>query len=143
MNYKTSRTEKIRDTIELTDENGKVVKSLDVTLDADIVGKDLMLRWNEFAELTRRLKEAQTAYDKAEFYKIVGAYVKAVDVLFAMVFGEKNRVEIYEFFENSYTEMVQQLVPYIFERVIPAVKASVNKHKNALKTAFKKNLWKA
>ena len=136
MIYTTGRTKKIKDTLKLTDENGKTVKALEITLDADVIGKELSEKWNSFSELTLKLREAQAAYDKNEFYKIAGAYVKVVDLLFTMVFGEKNRAEIYEFYEDSYTEMVQQLIPYIFERVLPAVKASVKQHKNYLKRAF-------
>lgn len=137
MIYKTKRTAKITDTVELCSDDGKAVKSIEVKLDADMIGQELLKHWNTLSDLTAKLKKAQNAYDKSEFYRLVEAYTSTIDVLFGMIFGEKNRIVIYEFFEGSYTEMVQQLVPYIFRRVLPAVRASVKEHKNDLRKAFK------
>ncbi|MGN0619085.1 MAG: hypothetical protein ACI4J7_08705 [Ruminiclostridium sp.] len=140
MKYRIGRTEKLNDVIELTDESGNVVKSLEITIDVDIAAKDLTQKYYNFINISRQLKEAQKINDKNEFFKLANLYTLAIDELFEICFGEANRLAIYEFYENNYLEMAQQLVPYIFNRLIPAVNKAVQQKKNNLKKAFKRKL---
>ena len=140
MIYKARRAERLRDTLELCNNNGNIVKSLDIDLDVDIKGRDLITKYNNFLHLSRQLRDAQATHNETDFYKVVSLYTLAVDELFSLAFGENNKVEIYEFYDNNYIEMVEMLIPYIFKRVIPAAGDSVSRRKNDLKTAFKRRL---
>lgn len=140
MKYRIGRTEKLHDVIELTDESGNIVKSLEITIDVDIAAKELTQKYYNFLNISRQLKEAQKINDKNEFFKLAKLYTLAIDELFGICFGEANRLAIYEFYENNYLEMAQQLVPYIFNRLIPAVNKAVQQKKNNLKKAFKRKL---
>ena len=140
MIYKAKRAERLHDTLQLCDKNGNAVKSLDIELDVDIKGRDLISKYNNFLHLSRQLRDAQATNNETDFYKVVSLYTLAVDELFTLAFGNKNKVEIYEFYDNNYIEMVEMLVPYIFRRVIPAASESVDRRKNSLKRAFKRKL---
>lgn len=140
MNYKAKRAERLHDTLELCDSSGKSVKTLDIELDVDMKARDLIKRYENFLELSRQLRVTQKAHNEADFYRIVSLYTLAVDELFTIAFGDKNKREIYSFYEDNYIEMVEMLIPYIFKRVIPAASESVSRRKNDLKRAFKRKL---
>lgn len=140
MNVKACRAERLHDTLELCDKTGNVVKTLDIELDIDIISREIIKRYNSFLDLSQKLREAQREHDRLGFDQTAALYTLAVDELFSIAFGDNNRLEIYEFYENNYIEMVEKLMPYIFGRVIPAAGDSVKRRKNDLKKAFKKRL---
>lgn len=140
MIYKAGRTKKLCDTLELTDENGNTVKTLEIQLDVDMTARDITSKYENFLTLSRQLKDAQRANDNIEFYRLVSLYTLTMDQLFSIAFGDENKAEIYEFYDNNYLEMAEKLMPYIFTRIIPAAANSVKRKKNDLKRAFKQKL---
>ena len=140
MTYKAGRAKKLCDTIELTDESGNTVKRLEIQLDIDMTAHDITSRYDNFLTLSRQLKDAQRANNRDEFYRLVSLYTLAMDQLFSIAFGDKNKAEIYEFYEDNYLEMAEKLMLYIFARIIPAAADSVKRKKNDLKRAFKQKL---
>lgn len=140
MIYKANRAERLHDTLELCDKNGNVVKTLEIELDVDVKARDLIRHYDSFLRLSGKLRDAQQKRNVSNFNETVMLYTLAVDELFTLAFGASNKLEIYEFYDNNYIEMVEKLIPYIFGRVIPAARDSVSRRKNDLKTAFKRRL---
>lgn len=140
MVFKTGRTRKITDTIELCDENGKVQREIVLNLDIDSIALQLNNKYSDYINSTRRLKEIQEKGDKAQFGSLAAAYYDAVIDLFEMVFGKENTRIILDFYNQRYLEMVQQLVPYIFKRILPEVRKAVKQQKKSIKTLFKSKL---
>ena len=140
MIFRAQRAERLHDTLELCDSTGTPVKTLDVELDIDIKARDLIKHYNSFVRLSAQLRDDQRSGNVRAFNKTASLYTLAVDELFTLAFGEKNKLEIYEFYEDNYIEMVEMLIPYIFKRVIPAASESAERRKKDLKRAFKRKL---
>lgn len=140
MTYKIKRTPKLHDTLELVSENGNTVRKLDVEVDIGIISNDILAKYERFVKLNNELRELQKRGMKSDFNTVALAFVNAVDELLSMCFSDNVRLEIYEFFENDYIEMVKQVVPYIVNRILPESRRAANEQKKALKQAFKRHL---
>ncbi len=140
MTYKAGRAKKLCDTLELTDDSGNTVKKLEIQLDIDMTAREVSSKYENFLNLSKQLRAAQEANNKDEFYRTVSLYTLAMDQLFSIAFGDRNKAEIYEFYEDNYLEMAEKLMPYIFARIIPAAAESVKRKKKDLKRAFKQKL---
>lgn len=137
MTFRIGRTAKINDTLELTDDNGKVVKRLKIELDIDAAAKSITEKYSDFICNHKKLKELQRADLQDDFAALSKQYAENVIELFQMCFGKANTAEIFMFYERNYFEMVQKLIPYIFKRLFPEIKKSLKRQKNMLKKAFK------
>lgn len=136
MNYRFTRTKKLEDTIELVKESGES-ETLRVSLDLDTVARGFLQKYNTFAATHRKIRELQKQRKKAEFDQVAALYGSVVIDLLELVFGKENASKILEFYENSYFEMVQQIMPYITGRVLPEIRAALKQQKNRLKRSFK------
>lgn len=136
MTYQFTRTKKLEDTIELVKESGKS-ETLRVSLDLDTVARGFLQKYNALAAAHRKLRELQKNKKKADFDQAAALYGTVVIDLLELVFGKENASKILEFYENSYFEMVQQLMPYITGRVLPEIRAALKQQKNRLKRSFK------
>ena len=137
MTFRIGRTTKISDTLELTDDNGNVVKKLNIELDIDAVAKGIVEKYSDFLHSHKKLKEFQQKNLQDDFSAMAKQYAENVIELFQMCFGKANTAEIFAFYEGNYFEMVQKILPYIFKRLLPETKKSMKKQKNMLKKAFK------
>ena len=137
MTFRIGRTAKINDTLELTDDNGNVVKRLKIELDIDAAARDISEKYSDFICNHKKLKELQRADLQDDFAALSKQYAENVIELFQMCFGKANTAEIFMFYEGNYFEMVRTLIPYIFKRVFPEIKKSMKKQKAMFKKAFK------
>lgn len=137
MTFRIGRTAKISDTLELTDDNGNVVKRLKIELDIDAAARDISEKYSDFICNHKKLKALQRADLQDDFAALSKQYAENVTELFQMCFGKANTAEIFMFYEGNYFEMVRILIPYIFKRVFPEIKKSMKKQKAMFKKAFK------
>lgn len=135
MNVKFTRTKKLEDTIELVNESGGS-ETLRVSLDLDTVARGFLQKYNALEAAHRKLRELQKNKKKADFEESAALYGSVVIDLLELVFGKENTSEILLFYENSYFEMVQQIMPYITGRVLPEIRAALKRQKNRLKRSF-------
>lgn len=121
MAYQAKRHKRFQEDFELVNEEGEVIHSLHVDLDAD----DLVPRINrKYTELIRALAETSEAKqgkitgsdDANQRFERLGHAV--VDMLEA-VFGEEDTALILEFYDNRYIELTKEVVPFITKCVIP------------------------
>lgn len=138
MTYRTGRTNKLIDVLELTDSEGKTVKRLEISLDIDSAARDISSEYSKVVSLNKKLQALVKCKNMSGYSKLAELYTEEITQLFKMCFGLHNTVEIMEFYENNCLEMAQQLVPYIFKRLLPEIKMSLKKQKKALKAAFKR-----
>lgn len=73
----------------------------------------------KIAEINGALVKARELPDKAEAYTAMG---NAITELMTAVFGIALANEIIKFFEHNYEEMLVEVLPYIVDVVIPAIK---------------------
>lgn len=135
MAYQARRSRKLYEEFELVDENGDVVHTLKVSLDAD----DMVVAINrKYTALTRALTETteaqRKAKDKKELEECMETLGRAVLDLIEAVFGEENGKILVDFYEGRYLEMSREVLPFISQVVIPRlVEIRKDNQKNVLR----------
>ena len=108
------RKKRFEDTLELLDEQGNVCVTLPVSLDIETVYRRVQKARKAAAEAEANMKDNATD----EAYE---AYGKAVFELFASVFGEGGAEKILQHYENNYSEMLLDVLPYLLDNVFPSL----------------------
>lgn len=120
MAYRAKRSKRFTEEFELEDENGNVVKTLQVSLDAD----DMVAKLNrKYTALVKALNDTTELKRQTENAEIVEGCVETlgravVDMLEA-VFGAEDAKVIVDFYEGRYIEMCKEVLPFITQCVIP------------------------
>lgn len=136
--YKVKRTRKFYDTLQLCDEQGNVQKELKIEVDIDAIATGFREVLTQLEKAQKGLQDNQKLKQQKEFDRAYYDYGAALVKLFEMCFGKDNTEEIVTFFENRYTEMSVEIVPYITKEIIPLVGEAIKQKKNNLKKAGKR-----
>ena len=136
--YKIKRTRKFYDTLQLCDEEGSVQKELKIEVDIDAIATGFREVLNMLEEAQNELQDKQKLKQQKAFDKAYYDYGAALVKMFEMCFGKENTEEIVSFFENRYTEMSVEIVPYITKEIIPLVGEAIKQKKANLKKAGKR-----
>lgn len=120
MAYRAKRSKRFVEEFELADENGNVVKTLQVSLDAD----DMVAKLNrKYTALVKVLNETTEIKRQTEDAKVVEGCVetlgRAVADILEAVFGTEDAKVIVDFYEGRYFEMCKEVLPFITKCVIP------------------------
>lgn len=110
------RKRRFEDSLELLNENGDVCYTIPVSLDIEKV-------YTEINKARNAAAEAETALKRENTPAALEAYGKAVYSLFASVFGKNGADNIFTHYENNYTEMLLDVLPYLLENVFPRLDA--------------------
>ena len=140
MAYQVTRSKRITETLELTDENGKVVESIDVNLDADAVCTAYRKNQIAIIDAERRLKDVHRKGSQTDLDAAYEAYGDAMLGIFGLVFGEDGTKKILDFYENNYVEMGLQIVPFIRGVVIPKLDEALKCRKQQMKNLYKHHI---
>lgn len=116
MAYQAKRRKRYIEDFELVDENGEVVKTLKVYLDADDIVVKLSRKRAALIHVYQEVGNQKSIEDDERYLEMLGNAV--VDFLEA-VFGEEDTKTIVAFYENRYVEMCKEVVPFITQCVIP------------------------
>lgn len=136
--YKIKRTRKFYDTLQLCDEGGSVQKELKIEVDIDAIATGFREVLNMLEKSEKGLHDKQKLKQQKDFDKAYYDYGAALVKMFEMCFGKENTEEIVSFFENRYTEMSVEIVPYITKEIIPLVGEAIKQKKANLKKAGKR-----
>ena len=112
--------------IELLDESGKVVSTINISLCLD----KLLGRYNE---TVNALKSAEIAIDPKDEQSLE-AYGQIVMQLLRLIFGADADV-ILAHYEGRYLEMLDNIMPYIFHTIGPELRKLSRQRMDALKAA--------
>lgn len=93
-------------------------------------------------EMETRVAKAyeQMSIAQAELKKNPGAveaYGKAVIAFMGTIFGDDQTAELLEIYENDYTQMLLDIVPFIQDEIMPALKAMSETTKERMLSAVK------
>ena len=130
MAYKITRTQKITETLELSDKNGNVIDSIDIDIDADAVCTAFRKKQTEVIDAERRLKEIRKNGVETDLECAYEAYGNAVIAIFELIFGEDGTKKLLEFFEDNYIEMGIQVVPFINAVIVPKINETLRNRKS-------------
>lgn len=131
MAYQVQRKSRIKETLDLLDETGAVVESLDVDLNVDQIAG----RVNKAYEV---LGAAQTALQKnARSDEALEAYGKAVLAVFDVIFGEDGAKKLISFYEGNFNEMLLDVFPFINDEIMPKIRAASADRREQMLAAVK------
>lgn len=124
--YQLKKTVPFEDDIELLDESGKVVRTIHVSICMD----KLLGRYNE---TINSLKAAEIAIDPKDEQSLA-TYGNIVMQLLRLIFGADADV-ILTHYEGRYLEMLDHIMPYIFQTIGPELRKLSRQRMDALKAA--------
>lgn len=113
MAYQIKKSDKITETLELLDSNNNAALTVHVDIEIGRIAK-------EYRQLQIELMEAQNMISQGN-EQAFEAFGNAVIKLFRCLFGDENTQKILEYFENDYTEMAVQCMPFISDVIQPAI----------------------
>lgn len=114
------QTSVIKDTLELTNNHGEIVKTLPFSINVTKLASEVQKKRLELAQHTDDLE----------------ATGRTTVELFALLFGADNTNELLDFYENDYATMIADIVPYVVEYIMPSfdrLRENVIKAKKSLK----------
>lgn len=140
MAYQARRHKRFQESFELVDEQGNVVETLQVSIDADdMIGKIS----RKYTALTKTLDSTTDMKRKAEDGKAMQACLEtlgqAVVDLLEAVFGADDTKVIVKFYESRYIEMAQEVIPFITQCVIPRLSEMRADNKRAVLQGYNRS----
>lgn len=146
MSYQAKRNKSFQEILELIDENGKIIHSIPVILDADVVAKQLSEKYIALVQAQKNLAAIQTDVKSEEAGIAMETIGNGVVDLFQAVFGAEDTKTIIEFYESRYIEMCRQVIPFIVQVVIPKVREMAQESRNQVIQGYnrkqKRNVFK-
>lgn len=124
--YQLKKDVPFEDDIELLDESGNVMRTIHVSLCMN----KLLGRYNE---TVNALKAAEIAIDPKDEQSLE-AYGQIVMQLLRLIFGADADV-ILTHYEGRYLEMLDHIMPYIFQTIGPELRKLSRRRMDALKAA--------
>jgi len=119
----------------------RIVK--DIKMDDQIIHVDLVLDniLKEFNRCRNDIIRAQQEMQKASkanvgpenMEQIVDALGQAIIALMDLVFGESNAKLIIDFYENNMLEMINMVVPFIEDEIMPEIKSLVSENTSQIR----------
>ena len=138
MPYVAKRKKIYEEEFLLTEEDGTVVHTLHVALDADSMVNKLSEKYVALTEALKNIRDVREMQDGEAGMKMELLGNAVTDILEA-VFGREDAKTILEFYDTRYIEMCQEVIPFITDIVIPQVrKIGQSNKKQVLKSYNRK-----
>ena len=129
--YKVQRKQTIEDELVIENSKGEEALRLPVRLYVD----DVLGQYNR---LRRMLGEAQyNAGKNPTDDKALAALGMTVMALFSLIFGEKGAQELEKYYENRWTEMLQDVAPFVSECINPQIDAAMRQRAERFRSISK------
>jgi hypothetical protein len=121
MAYQIKKRNHYVEQLELADENGNVVHTLNVDLDPGAMAEELSRKYMKVAKVkedAERLKNL-TPEAVAESYERIG---NAVIEMLEVVFGKANMETLLDFYSGRYGDLITDIIPFVRDVVVPNVR---------------------
>ncbi len=115
MAYTLKRKKRIKEQLNLVDENDNIVKTIDIDFDIDEKMKAFNKANNAIIAAEQVLKEDVSEAAQEQ-------YGNAIIAILNVIFGEASANEVLAFYENRYIEMSEELLPFIANVFIPEMR---------------------
>lgn len=137
MAWQAKRSRTLQEDFELVDENGNVVHTLHVSLDADDMTVKINRKYTALvramSETTEMKRKAESAEELENCMEKLGQAV--IDMLEA-VFGVEDTKTIVEFYENRYIEMSREVLPFISQVIIPRMQELAAENRKSIRQKY-------
>ncbi|MCI8361323.1 MAG: hypothetical protein HFE86_08325 [Clostridiales bacterium] len=151
MAYQIGRTTPIIEDLELIDQDGRVCETLHVEIDADRMAQEFNRRYNDIIRAELELKRLRASdLQRAGKTDIAApetqgspidaalrAYGNASAALCGLVFGEEGAQRLLTFYENRYTELLTEVLPFITQVVAPRIRQATADKQRRLAHQYK------
>ncbi len=124
MGYQIKRQKNVIEPLELLSPSGEIEETVNANLKIETIAKEYRKIKIEFMNAQ---KECQNQSEEA-IIKFGGVVMS----MFSLIFGVDGAEKILKYFEDSYTEMAVQVMPYIWEVVEPAINDYVTAQKDII-----------
>ena len=125
--YTVTRKNEIHEELAIKNLKGETELVLSVYLRVDEV-------LSQYNRIRRILGEAQHELSKNPTGEVtLVAFGKAVIALFSLVFGEEGTKKLLEYYGNGYSEMLQDVAPFIADVINPQIEAAMKARANTYK----------
>lgn len=114
--YQINRKAHVVDEIQLED-SGKTL-TVKVDLQVERILRDYNAAWTAIGRAKQRIRELNGADGLEDAEAALGSAIMA---LFGLLFGEEQVTAIMDFYGGAYLEMLADFVPYISEKIVPAI----------------------
>lgn len=150
MAYQAKRSKKVLEEFELVDENNKVVECLKVDLSAPGLTEKIRQKYVALANVQQEVQKINAGNNtQEEVMRACTLLGTAVVALIEAAFGREDAEKILAFYENGYSEMAVEVLPFISQVVLPRLyeikkenqKATLSKYNRKQRRAFARRGW--
>lgn len=127
MAYQAKRKKLYTEDFELTEEDGRVIHTLHVSLDPDSMAVKLS---EKHAALVRALQDINQM--KEENTGALEKIGNAVTDILEAVFGQEDAETIIDFYQGRYIEMCREVIPFVTDVVVPQVRSLARENKQSI-----------
>lgn len=124
--YKITRKNRIREQLQLCNEDGSVAINVPVDLNVDEIQGRALKAMQELGRCQAEIRRDPKSPAAME------AFGNAVISLFTVIFGEDGAKQILAFYEDNYTEMLVDVLPFITGEILPKIAAASEARKEQL-----------
>ena len=117
--YEIHKRDNVKETFHITDNDGR-----ELTVESVLDPGEALPAWNRAKNSIIR---AQTA--KQPDFEALG---QAIVDTFAVFFGEEGAAKILDFYDGNYTDMMEDVFPYIESILLPKLEAESAKRREAM-----------
>ncbi len=132
MAYKIKRKKRIKEELELCDENGVKVDSILIDFDIDEKSKAFNAARNEVIKIEMAFKEAE----EKDLETLQINYGDALLKLFEVIFGYEGAKKIVDFYDNRWVEMTEEVIPFIQNVFMPELTKRNKEKMESLKAKY-------
>lgn len=118
MAYRVQRSQKVIEDLELVDESGAIAERIHVQLDADDMVRKVSRKYLDLMRIQKEVTSIQDDHKEAALEQLGDAIID----LFEAIFGEADTEKILNFYEGNYIEMIQSVMPFISEVILPRMR---------------------
>lgn len=150
MAYQAKRSKKVTEELELVDENGSISACLRVDLSAPGLVEKIRRKYTDLAKVREEVAEIHAGTHSAEEVMRASTLLgTAVVDLLEAVFGREDAKKIIDFYEERYHEMALEILPFVYDVVLPRIheiykeskKAALSKYDRKQRRSFAKAGW--
>lgn len=143
MAYQAKRKKIYEEEFQLVEEDGTVVHTLHVQMDADNMLKKLCKKHLALVQAMENIRNVQQAVTEEEKQEGIQIMEEAVKDMVEAVFGKEDTRTIIEFYDNRYLELCQEVVPFIVRVIVPEIKKIAQENKKELLSGYAPRKWQA
>lgn len=132
MAYQAKRKKLYTEDFELTEEDGRVIHTLHVSLDPDSMAVKLS---EKHAALVRALSDINkiSEGENGDALEKIG---NAVTDILEAVFGQEDAETIIDFYQGRYIEMCKEVIPFVTDVVVPQVRSLARENKQSIIASY-------